>query len=84
MRSTTRSRRAGQSIPATCERTPSAGPRPAWTATSAGTTYIFEGMHPRLRQVPPKSAASTSATRQWAIASLTTMALEPAPMTTRS
>ena len=38
--------------------------RPSATATSAGYTNIFDGMHPRFRQVPPNTSRSTMAILQ--------------------
>jgi hypothetical protein len=36
------------------------------SARSAGWTYIFVGIHPRPRQVPPKTPRSTNATSRCA------------------
>ena len=62
MRPNTRSRIAGQSAPSNRDVDARAGPLwRASSATSAGSTNIFDGMHPRLRQVPPKTSRSTIA-----------------------
>ena len=57
-----RSRIDGQSTPVTSASMPKPGAVRAWTATSAVCTRILLGMQPRLRQVPPKTPASISAT----------------------
>ena len=50
-----------QSAPLNCVSIPSFAEVCADTATSAGRTNILEGMHPRLRHVPPNTSRSTSA-----------------------
>ena len=61
IRPNTRSRIAGQSAPWNRTSMPSRPLCPASTARSAGSTNIFDGMHPRLRQVPPNTSRSTIA-----------------------
>ncbi len=53
-------------------------------AIVAGMMYIFEGMQPRFRQVPPYGPSSTMATDQSANRSSTMVLPEPVPMMTRS
>ena len=53
-------------------------------ATSAATTSIFEGMQPRLRQVPPNRSRSMIALRHPASSGPKAMLPVPAPTTMRS
>ena len=56
-----RSRIIGQSAPLNWVSMPSFSDVSAARATSAGSTNIFDGMHPRLRHVPPNTSRSTRA-----------------------
>ena len=51
---------------------------------SAGKTNILDGMHPTLRQVPPKTPCSMIATRQSLNLLVTIVLPEPVPITARS
>ena len=84
MRPNTRSRIAGQSAPAHLAPIPNRRAcRTVW-ATSAVCTSIFDGMHPRFRQVPPNRSPSTTAIRQPANSLAGSMFPLPAPTITRS
>ena len=50
---------------------------------SAAYTNIFEGMQPRLRQVPPNTSRSISATRQSSKSGVRTLLPDPVPTTTQ-
>lgn len=57
----TRSLIESQSIESTWAWTPSRAASETLRAASAASTYIFVGMQPTLRHVPPKRPSSTSA-----------------------
>ncbi len=84
MRPKTRSLIAGQSAPVHSAPIPNRPASRTIRATSAVYTSIFDGMQPRLRQVPPKRPASTTAIRQSASSWPGSMFPLPAPTITRS
>ena len=78
-----RSRIIGQSAPLNWVSMPSFSDVSAASATSAGSTNIFEGMQPRLMHVPPKTSRSTRAIL-WSSRNAGIEFPEPVPMMIRS
>ena len=70
--------------PQNCRLTPSLAASDGEVARSAGSTNIFVGMQPTLRQVPPKVPESMMAARRSANSSSRIVFPEPEPMTTMS
>ena len=84
MRAKTRSRTAGQSAPSNEVVRPRRDESAAWRAASAVWTYIFVGMHPAFRHVPPNRCGSAIATVRWEKRSSRIELPEPVPMTSTS
>ncbi|CAB4931333.1 unannotated protein [freshwater metagenome] len=84
IRPNTRSRMAAQSAPLKWVSSPRCALCAAWYATSAAYTNIFEGMHPRFRQVPPNTSRSTMATSMSSKSGVRIEFPEPVPMMSNS
>src|SRR5690242_10132487 len=75
---------AGQSTVGAGKSTPSRLASRASTIRSAGSTYIFVGMQPTLRQVPPKRPCSTIPMSSPSSSGVTRLLPDPVPMMSRS
>ena len=80
----TRSLMESQSIESTWAWTPRRAASVTVRAASAASTYIFVGMHPTLRHVPPKRPSSTNAMRRSSKAGDGIELPDPVPMMIRS
>ena len=79
-----RSRIEAKDAPRNCRSTPTRTASDGEDAKSAGSTNIFVGMQPTLRQVPPNAPESMIAARRSAKSSSRIVFPDPEPMTTMS